>query len=402
MRTMVETAPYDVVMVGPFPSDPTRIEGGVQASLFGLALSLRDRAAIRSVSVVATPMRPAKGITRATVAGIPVTFVDAPWGFLASAVSRVPEIVEIIGVGADTLVHLHGTGIVQAAVLLACLARRIPVVWTMHGITEKEMAEARRRTGGFKAWARWALYAACERLQLRLAPEIVVDTPYVAREVGHRAKADLRPIPQGIFPAEMTAAVNPDRRAPVVVSLGVIHPRKGHALTIRAFAEVVREIPEARLVVVGALAEPSHLAELQDLVAELGLTDRIEIRVDEPRERVLEALAEARVFALHSQEESQGIALCEAMAAGLPVVATRVGGIPDVIGASRAGYLVEYGDVRAMAAHLTRLLTDDALFRAAGAAATTRAGDFAWSAIATRIVDVYAAARAHMRGPRNG
>ncbi len=381
--------PLDVVMIGPFPSDPARIEGGVQASLYGLGCELRDRPAEVDLRVMATPGRPMVGVRRDTVAGVEVTFLDTPYRFLVSSILRLPTILRAIGAARHPVVHLHGTGLVQAAVLVVARLRKIPVVWTMHGITGKEMRDARRREPGFKPWARWALYAGCERLQLKLSPRIIVDTVYVAREVAEHAGVPPQVIPQGIFPGEMAAARNPDRGAPVVISLGVIHPRKGHALTIRAFAEVARAVPGARLLVVGAVADPRHLAELRALVDELGLADHVELRVDLPRREVLAALKRARVFALHSQEESQGIALCEAMAAGLPIVATRVGGIPDVIGASRAGFLIEYGDVAAMTAHLVRLLGDDDLHRATAVAATTRSADFAWGAIAERILAVY-------------
>ncbi|MDK9694877.1 MAG: glycosyltransferase family 4 protein [Siculibacillus sp.] len=385
--------PIDVMMIGPFPSDADRIEGGVQASLFGLASELSTRAEISSLTVMATPVRPTTGIRHDRIAGIDVTFLDTPFRFLVSSILRIPAILATLGRMPAPLVHLHGTGVVQSAVLLVARLRRIPLVWTMHGITEKELWEALRREGGFKAWARFLLYAACERFQLRLSRHLVVDTPYVGRAVAHRAAVRPRAIPQGILPEEPNAARIGERHEPVVISLGVIHPRKGHALTLRAFAEVVRAVPDARLMIVGSLADPAHLEELERSTRDLGLDGRVEFHVGVSRGEVLAALHRARVFALHSQEESQGIALCEAMAGGLPVVATRVGGIPDVFGASGAGYLVEYGDVDAMAGHLIRLLTDDVLAAGLAAAARRRAADFAWDAITDRILEVYRAAR---------
>lgn len=394
---MDETVRFDVVMVGPFPSDPQRIEGGIHASIWGLATSLLGDERIRSLAVLGVPHRPTRGIVRTRVGGIDVTFLDTPGSLLFSTVLRVPVIARAIDRLDQPLVHIHGSGIVNALTLLLCRLKKIPVVWTLHGITEKELYEARRRDGGFKAWARWLLYTGCERLQLRFSPHVIVDTPYVAAEVTGRIHATPMTIPQGIFPEEMAGAVNPDRSEPVVVALGVIHPRKGHDLTIRAFARVVAAVPEARLIVVGALADPAELDRLRLTVAELGLGDRVDIRVGVPRDGVLSALAEARVFALHSQEESQGIALCEAMAAGLPIVATRVGGIPDVVGTGGAGFLVDYGDVDAMAGHIVRLLCDDELFRTTAEAARRRAGEFAWTAIADRVLDVYRAAHAALR-----
>ncbi len=385
--------PIDVVMIGPFPSDAARIEGGVQASLFGLASELATRAEIANLRIMATPVRPTSGIRRDHVAGIDVTFLDTPARLLVSAVLRVPVILEALATPKAPLLHLHGTGIVQSAVLIAARLHRIPVVWTMHGITEKEMWAALKRERSLEAFARFLLYAGCERLQLRLTRHLVVDTPYVGREIRRRTRTKPLAIPQGIFPEELAAARVADRPDPVVISLGVVHPRKGHHLAIRAFADVVRTVPEARLLVVGSLADPAYLDELVRLVADLGLADRVEFHIGVSRDEVLAALRRARVFALHSQEESQGIALCEAMAVGLPIVATRVGGIPDVIGASGAGLLVEYGDTAAMAGHLTRLLGDDDLHRTMATAALGRAGDFAWEAVTDRIVEVYRDAR---------
>lgn len=385
--------PIDVVMIGPFPSDAARIEGGVQASLFGLASELAKHAGIASLRIMATPVRPTSGIRRDRVTGIDVTFLDTPARLLVSSVLRVPVILEALSGPKAPLLHLHGTGIVQSVVLIAARLHRIPTVWTMHGITEKEMWAALKREPGLKSFTRFLLYAGCERLQLRLTRHLVVDTPYVGREIRRRSRAKPLAIPQGIFPEELTAARVDDRPDPVVISLGVVHPRKGHHLALRAFAEVVRTVPEARLLVVGSLADPAYHDELVRTVADLGLVDRVEFHIGVSRDEVLAALRRARVFALHSQEESQGIALCEAMAVGLPIVATRVGGIPDVIGASGAGYLVEYGDVAAMAGHLTRLLTDDDLHHTMATAALGRAGDFAWGPVTDRILEVYRDAR---------
>ena len=389
MPSLDVVPPLDVVMVGPFPADATRIEGGVQASLYGLAVALRDHPGIGPVRVVATPNRPADGLRRAEIDGIDVIFLDTPARFQVSAVLRLPAVFAEIRRARRPVVHLHGTGLVQSAVLIAARLRRIPVVWTMHGITEKEMTEARRREPGFKAWARWLLYTGCERLQLRLSPHIVVDTPYVAAAIADHARATPQVVPQGIFPDEIAAARNPARHAPRAVALGVVHPRKGHLLTVKAFAAVLRDVPDARLTIVGSLADPAHHDEIRRTIAALGLDGAVDLLVDQPRGRVLEILREARVFVLHSQEESQGIALCEAMAAGLPIVATRVGGIPDVIGDSRAGFLVDYGDTDSMALRIVRLFRDDALFAATAAAAEVRAGDFAWASIAIRIAAIY-------------
>ncbi len=149
---MDETVRFDVVMVGPFPSDPQRIEGGIHASIWGLATSLLGDERIRSLAVLGVPHRPTRGIVRTRVGGIDVTFLDTPGSLLFSTVLRVPVIARAIDRLDQPLVHIHGSGIVNALTLLLCRLKKIPVVWTLHGITEKELYEARRRDGGFKAW----------------------------------------------------------------------------------------------------------------------------------------------------------------------------------------------------------------------------------------------------------
>lgn len=383
----------DVVMIGPFPVDENRIEGGVQASLYGLCRRLATHPTVNSLRVVAVTKQVGRGVGHATLAGIDVTYLHAPWRFMTSMIANLPIILRIVADIDEPVVHLHGSGLFEALILVACRLKKIPLIWTMHGITEKETLEGWRRDRGKAALLRHLIYRTCERLQLRFARTIVVDTPYVAREIAARTASEPLTIPQGIFLEELAPARNTARGGRTILALGVIDPRKGHLLTVEAFAEVVRRVPDARLQIVGALTSVAHLTEIHEAIHRHGLSRNVEILVDQPRAEVLAALAGARVFALHSQEESQGIAICEALAVGLPVVSTRVGGIPDVVGDTQAAILVDYGDIAGFAEALIRLLTDDDLVARASAAALKRGAEFDWGAIADRIVGLYQSAR---------
>jgi len=384
----------DVVMIGPFPVDESRIEGGVQASLYGLCRRLSKHPDVATLRVVAVTKLVGREVVRSTLAGVDVTYLRAPWRFMTSMIANLPMILRIVAEFDEPVVHLHGSGLFEALILLSCRIRSIPLVWTMHGITEKETLESWRRHPGAAGLIRHLIYRTCERLQLRFARTIVVDTPYVANEIAGRTATKPLTIPQGIFLDELAAARNTARTGKTILALGVIDPRKGHVLTVEAFARVVRRVPDARLRIVGALTSVGHLAEIHEAIHRHDLSANVEILVDQPRAAVLEALAEARVFALHSQEESQGIAICEALAVGLPVVATRVGGIPDVVGDDGAGVLVDYGDIDGFADAIVRLITDDEAAAHAGAAALARGAEFDWDRIARRIVGLYEDARA--------
>ena len=386
---MTPSLPLDIVMIGPFPTDERRIEGGVQASVHGLVRHLATSDAVGRLEVVSTPRHVGGPNVAASMGGVPVLHVSAPLWVRMSSILRVPMILRRIGRVDGRVVHLHGSGPFEMLVLAGCRLRRVPIVWTMHGITEKETLEAWRREPSLAARLRHLMFKACERLQLRMAPILIVDTAYVAREIEGRAHAIPSALPQGIDVDEFAGARDAVREGNLVVSIGVIHPRKGHDRTIAAFADVVRKVPDARLEVIGSLSDAGHLEELREVIRRHGLEDRVTIRTDLDRAKLLEALGRARVYALHSEEESQGIALCEAMAAGVPIVATSVGGIPDVIGTSGAGTLVDFGDVDGFARAIVDLLGDETAWSSARAAALSRARDFDWSNIVRGVVERY-------------
>ena len=156
--------------------------------------------------------------------------------------------------------------------------------------------------------------------------------------------------------------------APVVGTIGRLNEVKCQDLLIRSFGRVREQSPAAHLLLVGD--GPSR-DDLRALVEDLGLRDRVHFAgyQAEP-ERFLKAMD---VFALASRAEGLPLAILEAWAAGLPVVATRVGGIPLVVEHGRTGLLAESGDEEALADHLRRLLSDPGLRRRLGESGRERA-----------------------------
>jgi glycosyltransferase involved in cell wall biosynthesis len=123
------------------------------------------------------------------------------------------------------------------------------------------------------------------------------------------------------------------------------------------------------------------------LAAELGVAGDVDFvgeRVDLPG-----VLAGASVFLLPSETESFGLAALEALACGVPVVASRVGGVPEVVVEGQTGFLCPVGDVQALAAATLRLLTDGALRAAQASAARARAETFARGPAIDRYVALY-------------
>ena len=109
-----------------------------------------------------------------------------------------------------------------------------------------------------------------------------------------------------------------------------------------------------------------------------------------PRGRVPALLAQARLLVLPSRYENFPLSLLEAMSCAVPVVTTRVGGIPEMVADGETGLLVAPGDPEALAAALRRLVGDPALARRLGDAGRRAIETtYSWEAVATRIVDLY-------------
>lgn len=181
--------------------------------------------------------------------------------------------------------------------------------------------------------------------------------------------------------------------AGLVLFVGNLEPRKAVPRLVQAFASVRATHPHAMLAVVGS-GESAGTENQESLVRELVRTDGLQPAVRLVGRVSDEALshwyAAADVFALPSTSEAQGLAALEAMASGLPVVASAVGGLLDTIEDGRTGYLVPSGDVERLAGRLSWLLSDAALRRQVGAAARDVAvRDFSWHAAVARTIEVY-------------
>lgn len=143
--------------------------------------------------------------------------------------------------------------------------------------------------------------------------------------------------------------------SPVIVSVGSLRRVKGHDVLLRAFTHVRSADATARLVLIGDGPERERLEALSH---ELGIAQSVIFKGWLEPHHVREHLNRASVFAFPSRHEGLGLALLEAMAAGVPCVASRVGGIPEVITKGHDGFLVEKENPAALASQLLQVLKD--------------------------------------------
>jgi L-malate glycosyltransferase len=217
----------------------------------------------------------------------------------------------------------------------------------------------------------------------------------ISRAVGETLVRDgidparLALIPSAFDPAAGAAAgdirtrLGIAEKGQLAVTLGALTPEKDHLTLISAAAKLVRDLPDLHWLIVG---EGEMEQRLRHEIAEHGLGRRIHIMglLADPHE----TLAGADVFVLSSTSEGLGSSVLAAMSRGVPVVATRVGGVPDVLG-SGAGLLVQPGNPEQLAGEVARVLGDSALRRQLTHTAREELRKYTPAAMAEQVMSVY-------------
>jgi len=270
-----------------------------------------------------------------------------------------------------------------------CRRHELSVVHTaglyanVFGITGAALARVRLRIASRRCLANLAHQPALrwlERLTYRLAHRVVTNSSAAGRILAQEGVAPgaIVAIPNGI---DLTGRpVCAAAGAPRVIVVANLRREKGHDVLLDAAPDVLAARPDVVFTVVGdgplrlAIEAETHRRGIARSFAFLGS------RTDVP-----DLLADAGVFVLPSTSDARPNALMEAMAAGLPVVATAVGDVPELIAADETGVLVPPGDSHALASAILSILANRARAWALGAAARAAVSRFS----VARMVDAY-------------
>jgi glycosyltransferase involved in cell wall biosynthesis len=177
--------------------------------------------------------------------------------------------------------------------------------------------------------------------------------------------ARLKAVPES---SELRRTWQLDNTVPLITTVSHIRRVKGLEVFLRAAARVCQVRPETIFLIVGGIHEPDYMAALQRLVRELNLARNVRFLGKQDQAMAWAVLKMSSVFCLLSHSEGMSNALLEAMACGLPCVATAVGGTPEVVEDQRTGYLVPAGDPDAAAQKILILLDSPHLAQSMGQA----------------------------------
>jgi phosphatidyl-myo-inositol dimannoside synthase len=278
------------------------------------------------------------------------------------------------------IVHVHWPMPMALLGWAAQRGHRMPMVTTFYGI---ELRWVQSRLFFLRWLVRWAA---------KTSAQAVAISTYTARELRKFTDVAIEVIP---YTAELAAPISSRGVAEAdktILFVGRLIERKGVSHLIRALGSVRKRTP-VRLVVIGDGPERTRL---ERLAQDLGLRDQVEFRGRVSDDELRKAYAAAAAFVLPSvldarqDTEGLGVVLLEAMNYSVPVVASDIGGITDIVQHERTGLLVPPGDETALAGALTRVLTDRALSDRLGAAGLRALGEsFSWERIVGRWEAVY-------------
>lgn len=223
-----------------------------------------------------------------------------------------------------------------------------------------------------------------KRIALEGSDSVIAVSPMMQDEVAARfppQKKKIRVIPFGID-ADSFKPIS-RRKGKTVLFVGRLVEWKGARTLIRAIPLVLKKEPSAKFRVAGT--GPLE-GELRALAKKLGVEESVEFMGAVPHERLVTLMSESALLAHPANErggrETLGMAVLEAMACGLPVIASRTGGLPFVLDEGRAGILVKPESEKELAGAIIKVLSDAPLREALGRKARQRAERFSWGRLA--------------------
>jgi glycosyltransferase involved in cell wall biosynthesis len=329
--------------------------------------SLPSHELYEGIPVYRLPMRIPEGSARSRAA----------YALSHAAIRR--EMLRILRQHRIELVHIQCISSNGHYALAACRELGLPLVATTQGERTMDAGRIYERSAFINRVLRDVLETAS--FITACSSDTLADVErFSGKPFGDRA----RTVYNGIRLDEFASGGVYSHPRPYVLGIGRMVPQKGFDVLIEAFARA--DLRDCDLLLAG---DGDSRADLERLASQTGAADRIRFVGRADRPMAVSLFKGCDIFVLPSRMEPQGIVNLEAMAAGKPVIASRVGGVPEIVLEDETGLLVPAGDVNALADALKRLAPDRELRARMGAAGERRAQEFSWPAIADQYVQIY-------------
>ena len=366
-----------VCLVTPYPASDEAVLGGVEAASLRLATALLERPDVQ-VTIVA----PSDSSRIEERGGTRIHWVHSRPAVLPGILrywttERRALLAEVRKVKAD-VVHVQ-------AIAGWGLGMSGPRIFQMHGVPEEAVLHTQRRTRRLSS----LVHVAVERRGRRSFPLVAVVGEHMVSRFASHFTGDVlvaeNTVPASYFTIERTPM--PGR----VLYGGVVSPRKNTLGLLRAFRRVLDTVPGATLRLAGDRTSfAAYADECSRYCANAGLNGSVTFLGPISIEQMRDELSLAQALVLPSFNESAPIIICEAMAAGVPVISSRRDGMVFMVEEGRTGFLIEPDNEVAMAKSICDLLSDSVMNHEMGVASrSVAAARFAPDVLASTMLSCY-------------
>lgn len=277
------------------------------------------------------------------------------------------------------------------------LGYNAPYVFTIHGIAERDILFQ----SGALLGVRKNTIAFIEREGRKRSPHTILISPYVADEIGDQIGGKKwsieNPVTDDFFRIQRAC------KEPRVLYVGRLNERKNIIGLLKVFNLLLRRHPSACLCLAGDADDHTYRVKCEDFVRDNNMEKQVRFAGNIDRPTLLGELSRASCLMLISKQETAPMIVMEAMAAGVPVIASNMCGLPYMIDDERTGYLVDPTDEETIANRLSMLLSNPKLTIDVGARAREVAIDrFHVNVIARKTMEVYLEVLGQGRDRHNG
>lgn len=369
-----------VALVALYPAPGAKAPGGVRTVVQSIVRGLQDYDDLQLHVIHCHADIPTSAVV--TAGRTQLHYLAMPKRrIVPNTLAAIPRVERLLRQIEPDVVNTHA-----AHYTVAALRTGLPTVFTIHGVMHRE---AQVYTSTLFDRARLLLEKWLDGYAVRHVRDIVAISPYVLEEYRGRSGARFHRIDNPLAP-EFFAIPNLEKETECrLLYAGTIDERKNVLDLLRALVIVRRQVPGVRLRVAGRTTSPPYEQKVRHFVAEEGLAPNVDFLGLLDKEQLLHEYARCSLVVLASRQETMPMAVIEAMAAGKPVVATRVGGVPELVEDGDSGYTVALGDVDGMASHILELLESVALRQRLGQRARQLAQRFRLEVVASQYRQLY-------------
>ncbi len=348
------------------PEFPPDLQGGLGTHVAELIARLLERIKVDAV----VPASEHRTLFHPALAMLPIE-VDGARGYEGYWLRFCAEAVRQFRYGPQRsfdIVHCHDWLTVLAGIGLRALTHR-PLVFSIHLPQVRDVN------------------IDIENLGLAYADRVLVNSEAVKRELATRdVTSQIVVIPNGVDLNVFTPVRGAKAMSPTVLFVGRLTAQKGVDVLLQALVVLMDKVRDVHLVIAG---DGDQFLYLRRLARHLGVPARVTFAGWQTGNDLVKLYQDAWAVAIPSMYEPFGIVSLEAMACARPVVASRTGGLSEVIEDGRSGYLVDPGDHLMLAQRLALLLTDRTRAKQMGAEARRRAEQYDWDRIAGLVSQEY-------------